>query len=274
MGLGRILTLTFVLGSLSGAVSTAAPNSISASLYNDPIYAVCRNQHITQTKNESDTGLKDLSAEFACVYAAQDYRAAEVIGEAFILAGGSPNQSMMYHLANAFYLRGNSSKARQYAILGYSRVTNSDKGRCSNTDSCADLRGLLTKVDPKYRGQFAAEDAKAKAQADAAARQARTAAAEAARAAAAVALDISGSGSHSTEVFSVNQEWALDWSYDCSNFSDGTGNFIVNVNGDVSTLGVNQLGSVDSGTEYFHQGGNVYLEINSECSWTVKVINE
>jgi hypothetical protein len=34
---------------------------------------------------------------------------------------------------------------------------------------------------------------------------------------------------------------------------------------------VNELGASGSDTEYYHSGGTFYLEVNSECSWTVQV---
>ena len=81
-------------------------------------------------------------------------------------------------------------------------------------------------------------------------------------------LDASGSGAHSTQTFTVPTNWTLAWSYDCSTFGS-SGNFVVNVQG-ASVLGVNELGSGGSGTESYHSGGTVWLEINSECSWQVK----
>jgi hypothetical protein len=81
-------------------------------------------------------------------------------------------------------------------------------------------------------------------------------------------LDASGSGSHSTQSFTVPTNWTLAWSYDCSSLGS-SGNFVVDVQG-ASVLGVNELGSGGSGTESYHSGGTVWLEINSECSWQVK----
>jgi hypothetical protein len=90
-----------------------------------------------------------------------------------------------------------------------------------------------------------------------------------------VLLSLSGSGTKSTQVIMVPSEWSLGWSYDCSNFGM-QGNFIVSIyNADGSPAspgGVNQLGVRGSDTEYFHEGGNIYLEINSECRWAVKVV--
>jgi len=88
-------------------------------------------------------------------------------------------------------------------------------------------------------------------------------------------LSLSGSGSKSTQVMDVPDEWSLSWSYDCSDFGN-EGNFQVYVlNSDGSPAaaqGVNQLGNSGSDTEYFHQGGKLYLEINSECNWTIQVL--
>jgi len=87
-------------------------------------------------------------------------------------------------------------------------------------------------------------------------------------------LNLTGSGTKSTQTFTAGGDWDLDWTYDCSNFGN-QGNFqvmIYNKDGTMSTqLPVNQLGSKDSGVEHYHSGGSYYLEVNSECSWTVNV---
>lgn len=132
------------------------------------------------------------------------------------------------------------------------------------------------RADAEARAESARKEAeRAQAAREQAAQRAQEAAAERAREAAATVLNITGSGIHTTETFQVNDEWALAWSYDCSNF-ENSGNFIVNVEGDGSgyDAGVNELGSSNSGTEYFHHGGSVYLTINSECDWAVKAVNE
>ncbi len=209
--------------------------------------------------------------EFECAYKAGDYRAAEILGEALVGSGVKLGQVDLFWLANALYKRGNNAKALDYARLAYSHLNAKDKARCqANVNRCADLRRLLMAIKPSYRTRFAGEDSAIRD----AQREAAAEAAEAAREAAAVAYSDSGDGIHSTEDFQVNSNWALEWSYDCTNFAQGTGNFIVDVKGDVEDVLVNQLGSTDSGVEYVHQGGDVYLEINSECSWTVKVVNQ
>lgn len=85
-------------------------------------------------------------------------------------------------------------------------------------------------------------------------------------------LQISGTGQKSTQTFTAPSNWTLDYSYDCSNFGY-KGNFqiyIYNADGSpASADGPNELGMSGSDTEYYHSGGQLYLEVNSECSWTV-----
>jgi hypothetical protein len=93
-----------------------------------------------------------------------------------------------------------------------------------------------------------------------------------------VLLSLKGSGTKTTKKFSAAGDWDLRWSYDCSGF--GTkGNFIVQPQAadalsEVAMLTpVNQLGDKGSGVEHYHAGGNgIWLEINSECSWSVKAV--
>jgi hypothetical protein len=90
-------------------------------------------------------------------------------------------------------------------------------------------------------------------------------------------LSLDGSGTKSTKRFPVTSDWDLKWSYNCSGFSDGTGNFVI-----VPKAGatfsqdnlVNQLGASGDSTEHYHNGtGERYLEVNSECNWTVEVVD-
>jgi hypothetical protein len=74
----------------------------------------------------------------------------------------------------------------------------------------------------------------------------------------------------------VTDTWKLDYSFDCSSF-ETSGDFIVNEDGgsDFSGASVNQLGTGKSGSTYaYGDAGTHYLQINSECSWSVKVIDE
>lgn len=91
-----------------------------------------------------------------------------------------------------------------------------------------------------------------------------------------VVATFSGSGIENTPKFTVTSTWKLDYSFSCRNFGS-SGNFIVyedggnNFNGvDVNDLAVSKTGS----TWAYDDAGTHYLEINSECAWTVKVIDE
>lgn len=86
----------------------------------------------------------------------------------------------------------------------------------------------------------------------------------------------SGSGIENTPKFTVTDTWKLDYSFDCSGFGT-SGNFIVDEDGgsDFSGVSVNELGMGKSGSTYaYGDAGTHYLQINSECSWNVKVIDE
>lgn len=85
----------------------------------------------------------------------------------------------------------------------------------------------------------------------------------------------SGSGIRSTPTFTVGNPWAINWTYDCSDFGL-RGNFIITIsNGDGSLdyqdFGTNQLGMQGSGQDVYHHAGTFYLQVNSECSWTISV---
>jgi hypothetical protein len=88
-------------------------------------------------------------------------------------------------------------------------------------------------------------------------------------------MNLSGTGTKSTQTFTVNNSWQMQWSYNCSNFGD-QGNFQVFIytsDGSMSfdNEGVNEEGMSGSDTEYYHTGGTYYLEVNSECSWNITV---
>jgi hypothetical protein len=95
-----------------------------------------------------------------------------------------------------------------------------------------------------------------------------------------VLLDIKGSGTNTTQKFSAASDWNLEWTYDCTafigGFAGGHGNFIVDVrNTDGSrsqNQGTNQLGVKDQGIEHFHVGGTFYLEVTSECNWSITAV--
>lgn len=90
-----------------------------------------------------------------------------------------------------------------------------------------------------------------------------------------VLLKVKGNGAKTTEKFTAAGDWDLAYTYDCSNF--GTqGNFAVLVYGDdgnlsLSNQGPNELGNKGNDVDHEHHGGTYYLDVNSECQWTIKV---
>jgi hypothetical protein len=88
-----------------------------------------------------------------------------------------------------------------------------------------------------------------------------------------VVADISGSGIKSTQRFNVPDDWDLYWTYDCSNF-ENHGNFIVMYydSSGIPNEAVNELGSGGSDVTHLHNGGDIYLEVNSECDWHIKAV--
>jgi hypothetical protein len=88
-------------------------------------------------------------------------------------------------------------------------------------------------------------------------------------------LDLSGSGSKTTETFRVSGEWDLQWSYDCANFGQAgiLQVYIESKGALLPTVGVNQTGTRGRGTEHYHTAGTYYLEVNSVCAWTMKVVD-
>ena len=89
-----------------------------------------------------------------------------------------------------------------------------------------------------------------------------------------VLLDLTGSGSKTTQKFTTASDWDLNWSYDCTKFAGGSGNFQVFVYQGEGTMsldnaGVNQLGASGTDVEHYHTGGTFYLTVNSECPWHI-----
>ena len=100
--------------------------------------------------------------------------------------------------------------------------------------------------------------------------------AKATTAAARTIATFSGSGIENTPKFTVGATWKLKWTYDCASFGS-SGNFIALEDGgsDFSGVAVNELGTGKSGsTMAYGDAGTHYLAVNSECSWTVRVVDE
>lgn len=88
-------------------------------------------------------------------------------------------------------------------------------------------------------------------------------------------IELTGSGSKSTEKFTVDGDWDLEWDYNCSNFGQPS-NFIVNVFNEDATqnfdnASVNQLGATGKDVQHYHKDGIFYLQVTSTCDWHIKV---
>ena len=86
----------------------------------------------------------------------------------------------------------------------------------------------------------------------------------------------SGSGIENTPEFTVTSTWKLDYTFSCAAFGS-SGNFQVFEDGgsDFNGVSVNELSAGQTGSTWaYGDAGTHYLEVNSECSWTVKVIAE
>jgi len=102
-----------------------------------------------------------------------------------------------------------------------------------------------------------------------------------------VLLDVHGSGTKTTEKFTVVADWDLHWSYDCTAGLTQNGvipsgyhcSFIVHVKQpdghfSLQNQGVSQLGVKDQSVEHYHTAGTFYLEVQVCCSdntWSATV---
>lgn len=98
----------------------------------------------------------------------------------------------------------------------------------------------------------------------------------AAKAVAKTVATFTGSGTEKTATFTTSATWALSYAFDCSSFGS-KGNFQVFTDGgsDFNGVMVNDLAMSKSAVTYaYNDAGTHYLAVNSECSWTVKVVDE
>jgi hypothetical protein len=91
-------------------------------------------------------------------------------------------------------------------------------------------------------------------------------------AAAKTLLTLKGSGIKKSAIFTTGAEWTLAYTFDCKGTS---GNFIVTAydgSGGLQDILVNQLEKKGADNTPVHGApGAHYLELNSECAWTVTV---
>lgn len=95
-------------------------------------------------------------------------------------------------------------------------------------------------------------------------------------AAARTVATFSGSGQSNTRRFTVTATWKLVYSFSCSAFGY-PGNFQVYEDGgsDFNGVSVNDLAmSKSASTWAYNDAGTHFLQVNSECSWKMKVVDE
>jgi hypothetical protein len=124
-------------------------------------------------------------------------------------------------------------------------------------------------------GNQASPSAPAAAESSPTAAASTSASATPAAATARTVATFSGSGQENTPRFTVTDTWKLVYSFNCSSFGS-SGNFqVYEDGGNDFNLSVNDLAtSKSSSTWAYNDGGTHYLQINSECSWKVKVVDE
>ena len=92
----------------------------------------------------------------------------------------------------------------------------------------------------------------------------------------------SGPGGETTEVFTVNGDWDLWWSYDCSSTlgpqypKTDTCDFSLTIKdyadcGISRTSGIVRHGGPDHGLVHYHAGGTFYFVVASYGGWTFSV---
>jgi hypothetical protein len=86
-----------------------------------------------------------------------------------------------------------------------------------------------------------------------------------------------GNGTKKTGYFTVPNDWKLVWKCDPTSFYGGQYNVIIGVTGSDGSLidpaAVNTIcktGNTGDSTDE-HQGGKIYLDVNSEGAWTIQV---
>jgi hypothetical protein len=87
-------------------------------------------------------------------------------------------------------------------------------------------------------------------------------------------LELAGSGSKTTEKFTVGPEWTVEWSYECTGqfASAGLFNLIPKGSDAVFLLPVMpNPGPKAADTQHYHEAGEFYLDVLSTCDWNIVV---
>jgi len=84
-----------------------------------------------------------------------------------------------------------------------------------------------------------------------------------------------GSGQQNTPRFTVTATWKLVYSFNCESFGQ-SGNFqVYEDGGNDFNLSVNDLAmSKSASTWAYDDAGTHFLQVNSECAWKMKVVDE
>lgn len=89
-----------------------------------------------------------------------------------------------------------------------------------------------------------------------------------------VVLTTKGNGIKSTKTFHVSGDWDLEYTYDCRDTLGDMGNFQVwNDDTGMGDIYVNELGAKGDDVTHQHTGGKLALQVNSQCRWTLKVVD-
>jgi hypothetical protein len=85
-------------------------------------------------------------------------------------------------------------------------------------------------------------------------------------------LDLGGNGIKSSQPFTASDSWTLAYTFDCTSFGF-SGNFQVYVyeGESLRQIAVNELGKQGSSSTTVYATGGLHLQMNSECSWHVRV---
>jgi hypothetical protein len=89
-------------------------------------------------------------------------------------------------------------------------------------------------------------------------------------------LSSKGSGIKNTAKFTTGKDWSIAWTYNCTSFgSEGNFQIFIYTDGTADNVAANALGKKGSDTSpAYDDPGTHYLQINSECAWTIKVTNQ
>lgn len=99
----------------------------------------------------------------------------------------------------------------------------------------------------------------------------RTATKTTAAAAKKVVLHQAGNGIKNTPSFTTGADWSVSYTFNCAAFGD-KGNFSITDGAQLAAVLVSALDTKGADTTYQHDdAGKHYLEIDSECSWSVTV---